>query len=86
MKLTRLSWLLLAAFVVGCQDEPAPSQKTPIASEKDTAEPKFDLSEPPVPSDGSNKSAEKPADKSAAETVGGNSESADTTPASTSPK
>ena len=85
MKFTRHSWLLVAAFAVGCQDAApsAPQAQTP-AQGKDTAEPKFDLSEPPVPSDGTGKSAEttgdEPAADSAGETKSANDSSASSTP------
>jgi hypothetical protein len=87
MKFTRHIWLLLATFAVGCQDAPPsdPQTKTPVDA-KDTAEPKFDLSEPPLPSDGSEKSSEKTEDKPAAEPVAGEGDSADTTPASATPE
>lgn len=85
MKFARLSWLLLTAFAVGCQDAApsAPQSQTP-AEEKDTAEPKFDLSEPPVPSDGTEKSAgitgDEPATEPAEETNSAVDSSASTTP------
>ncbi len=86
MKFTRHSWLLLATFAVGCQDAPpsGPPQQTPAAA-KDPAEPKFDLSEPPVPSD-TEKATEKTEDTPATEPAAGEGDSADTTPASAAPK
>ena len=71
MKFTRYSWLLVAAFAVGCQDAaPSAPQTQTTAQQKDTAEPKFDLSEPPVP-------ASEPA---------GETKSADDSSASSTPK
>lgn len=86
MKFTRHSWLLLATFAVGCQDAPPSDSpaKTP-ADAKDTAEPKFDLSEPPVPSD-TEKATEKTEDTPATEPAAGEGDSADTKPASAAPK
>lgn len=90
MKFTRLSWLLLATFAVGCQDAPPSGspQQTPAAA-KDTAEPKFDLSEPPVPADAeksTEKTGEKTDDKAAAKPAAAEGDSAETTPASATPK
>lgn len=86
MKLTRHSWLLLATFAVGCQDAPpsGPPQQTPAAA-KDTAEPKFDLSEPPVPAD-AEKSTEKTDATPVTEPAAGEGDSADPTPAGAAPK
>lgn len=86
MKFTRYSWLLIAAFAVGCQDAApsAPQTQTP-AQQKYTAEPKFDLSEPPVPSDGAEKSAETTGGEPASEPAG-ETKSADDSSASSTPK
>ena len=87
MKFTRHSWLLLATFAVGCQDAPPSySPAKTLADAKDMAEPKFDLTEPPVPADGSEKSSEKTDDKPATEPAAGEGDSAETTPTSATPK
>ncbi len=87
MKFTRHIWLLLAVFAVGCQDAPPsePQPKTPAAA-NDTAEPKFDLTEPPVPADESEKSSGKTGDNPATEPAAAEGDSAETTPASATPK
>lgn len=90
MKFTRHSWLLLATFAVGCQDAPPPDspQQTP-SDAKDTAEPKFELSEPPLPSDtekSTEKTGEKTDDTSATEPAAAEGDSAETTPASATPE